>query len=351
VSKPIQYATALAVDDVLLLPGHGRVVYSKNIELYPFICSAPMDTVTGYRLTEAMLAIGEYAVIPRWTPGCKVITREEYLSMLKDFATHPNCFIAVNSSRDEFDTLFKNILECGLELQSDDKINICVDTAHGFSDYAIAAVRAWATVDTVRFVMSGSIATAQAVIPLAEAGATHLRVGIGPGSACTTRLVTGVGVPQFTAVEWVVNQLNRTKYKYPDVKVIADGGIRNSGDAAKYIALGADMVMLGSVLSKTAESPGWIDNSPMAQPHKFYRGQASAEYQIEHYGKASAAPEGLTSPPFSWNGDTVESVVNNFRTAMRRTISYTGHTSLEDMCGRGDFVAITSAAKQESSSY
>ena len=256
----------LTTRDVSLLPGIGTANSRSDIDIGPFIYSAPMDTVTGLQLTNAMAAVGEFPVVSRF-----VKDRKECLQAHWD---NPNVFFAIG---------FSDLSDPSFWIKNSNPVNVTLDIAHGDMWKAHEATANLRTNPFVRYIMSGSICTVGASIRAIKHGCTHLRIGVGPGAACTTRLKTGVGAPNLSAVyrihaHLVANGLRK------QVTLIADGGIKEPGDAAKYLAAGADAIMIGGVLSKVRESAGWLRGvrSTNACLYKSYRGQASAEFQLLH---------------------------------------------------------------------
>ena len=231
---------------------------------------------------------------------------------------------------------------------------LVVDTAHGHSAGVLERVR-WVKrhypdVD----VIGGNIATAAAALALVEAGADAVKVGIGPGSICTTRIVTGVGVPQIFAVEQVAQAL-----KGSGVPLIADGGVRYSGDMAKAIAAGADSVMMGGMFAGTEEAPGEVILF-QGRSYKSYRGMGSIgamkagsadRYFQEADENASPnadklVPEGIEGRvPYK---GTMVSIVNQMAGGLRASMGYCGCASIADMHQRAEFVEITTAGIRES---
>jgi IMP dehydrogenase len=230
---------------------------------------------------------------------------------------------------------------------------LVVDTAHGHSAGVVERVR-WIKQHYPQVdVIGGNIATAQAALALAEAGADAVKVGIGPGSICTTRIVTGVGVPQIFAINEVAKAL-----KGSGVPVIADGGVRFSGDLAKAIAAGADTVMMGGAFAGTEEAPGETILY-QGRTYKSYRGmgsigamqQGSADrYFQDNSGNnpnsAKLVPEGIEGQvPYK---GTVVAVIFQMAGGLRASMHYCGCASIADMHERAQFVEISSAGMRES---
>ncbi|WP_372957125.1 IMP dehydrogenase [Marinobacter sp.] len=227
---------------------------------------------------------------------------------------------------------------------------IVVDTAHGHSTGVIERVR-WIKQNFPQVeVIGGNIATAEAAIALADAGADAVKVGIGPGSICTTRIVAGIGVPQITAVSNVAEAL-----KERGVPLIADGGIRFSGDIAKAIAAGAYSVMIGSLLAGTDESPGEVELF-QGRSYKAYRGmgslgamgQGSSDryFQDASEGVEKLVPEGIEGR-VACKGP-MRNIVHQLMGGLRASMGYTGSADMETMRTRPEFVRITNAGMRES---
>ena len=229
---------------------------------------------------------------------------------------------------------------------------VVVDTAHGHSRGVIERVR-WVKEHFPQVqVIGGNIATAEAALALVEAGADAVKVGIGPGSICTTRIVAGVGVPQISAIANVSAALKDT-----GVPMIADGGIRFSGDLAKAIVAGADTGMLGSMFAGTEESPGEIELF-QGRSYKSYRGmgslgamaqsQGSSDryFQDSNAGAEKLVPEGIEGRvPYK---GSMSAIVHQLMGGLRASMGYTGSATIEDMRTKPQFVRITGAGMAES---
>ena len=228
---------------------------------------------------------------------------------------------------------------------------IVVDTAHGHSQRVLDRV-AWVKQNFPELqVIGGNIATAEAAKALVEAGADAVKVGIGPGSICTTRIVTGIGVPQFTAILNVAEALKGT-----DVPFIADGGIRFSGDIAKALIAGAHCVMLGGLFAGTDEAPGEVDLF-QGRAYKAYRGMGSlgamseAQGSSDRYFQESSSAEKLVPEGIEgrvpYKGPIVP-IIQQLAGGVRSCMGYTGCATLEDMRVRPKVVRITNAGMNES---
>lgn len=228
---------------------------------------------------------------------------------------------------------------------------VVIDTAHGHSQGVIDCVKKTKKDFPNLEIIAGNIATAEAAIDLAKAGADSVKVGIGPGSICTTRIVAGVGVPQISAISDIAEALKDTK-----VTVIADGGIRYSGDAAKAFAAGAHCVMLGSMLAGTEESPGEVELF-QGRSYKAYRGMGSigamgqAHGSSDRYFQAELAaeklvPEGIEGRvPYK---GSIRPIIHQMVGGIRSSMGYTGCKDLDAMRTKVKFVQVTAAGMTES---
>ncbi|MBM4217858.1 MAG: IMP dehydrogenase, partial [Gammaproteobacteria bacterium] len=251
---------------------------------------------------------------------------------------------AVGTTPDTLDRVAV-LVEAGVDV-------VVVDTSHGHSRGVIQMVERvksrWPTLQ----VIAGNIVTAEAAQALVKAGVDGVKVGIGPGSICTTRIIAGVGVPQISAVANVAAALEGT-----DVPLIADGGIRYSGDVAKAIAAGAHAVMIGGLFAGTEESPGEVELFQGAS-FKSYRGMGSLGAMSERHGSRDRyfqdttseleklVPEGIEGR-VPYKGSLV-SIVQQLAGGLRAAMGYTGSQSIEQMRTRPSFVRITTAGVRES---
>lgn len=230
---------------------------------------------------------------------------------------------------------------------------IVVDTAHGHSKNVIDAVAKVKKLSGDFEVIAGNIATSGAAKALIEAGVDAVKVGIGPGSICTTRIVAGVGVPQLTAISDVAEACKGT-----NVKVIADGGIKFSGDVAKAIAAGADCVMIGSLLAGTEESPGEVvlyqgrsykSYRGMGSIGAMARGSADRYFQAEVKDSLKLVPEGVEGlVPFK---GSVSGVIHQLVGGLKASMGYTGNENISNMQSKCQFVQITNAGLKESHAH
>jgi IMP dehydrogenase len=269
---------------------------------------------------------------------------EKYPSACKDPEGRLRVGASVGTSPDT-DARVAALVEAGVDV-------LVVDTAHGHSKNVIDRVRSIKTQFPDVQVIGGNIATGAAALALVEAGADGVKVGIGPGSICTTRIVSGVGVPQVSAVANVVAALKDT-----DVPVIADGGIRYSGDIAKAIVAGAHAVMMGSMLAGTEEAPGEVELF-QGRTYKAYRGmgslgamaktQGSSDryFQDASQGAEKLVPEGIEGRvPYK---GSLTAIVHQMMGGLRSAMGYTGCNNIDEMRTKPEFVRVTSAGMGES---
>ena len=269
---------------------------------------------------------------------------EDYPNACKDDLGRLRSAAAVGTSADT-DERVAALVEAGADV-------IIVDTAHGHHQGVIDKVAAIKRQYAAVSVIGGNIGTAQAARDLAAVGADAVKVGIGPGSICTTRIVTGVGVPQISAVANVVEALKDT-----DVCVISDGGIRYSGDIAKVIAAGANVVMIGSLLAGSEEAPGEVELY-QGRSYKSYRGmgslgamsqsQGSSDryFQDANSGNEKLVPEGIEGRvPYK---GPMAAIVHQLMGGLRSSMGYTGCKDIETMRTKTQFVKITGAGMSES---
>lgn len=255
------FPQGLTYDDILLIPGYTdfsrdditlKTKISKNIEIsIPFV-SAPMDTVTEAELAIALGEMGGIGIIHR---NLSVDNQVKEVKKTKEKKVHVGAAIGVSNGYKE---RLEALLKAGVDV-------IVLDSAHGWTNKFIEVLKFIKKTYPKIDVIVGNIATHEAAESLCKNGADGLRVGMGPGAICTTRVISGMGVPQVTAISETV----RAAKKY-NVPVIADGGVRSSGDIVKALALGASSVMMGNYFAQTTEAPGKVFNLRRDQvPHRF----------------------------------------------------------------------------------
>ena len=330
----------LTFDDVLIVPSKSAVRSRKDPELktrvtkrfnleLPMI-SANMDTVTESSMAIAMHELGGLGILHRFMGIEQQVA--EVTKVKKAGARLIAASIGVN---DEGMERAGALVRAGCNI-------LTIDIAHGHS----IAMSEMLTRLRTEFgsdvdLIAGNVATPEATRDLIEAGADAIKVGIGPGSMCTTRIITGCGVPQLTAIAWAVD-VARTH----GVPVIADGGLKSSGDIMKAFAAGAETVMLGSLLSGTLETPGEIHNGK-----KFYRGMASRSAQVSWRGQLpeGMAPEGeSTAVPVKGR---VKDVILELAGGVRSGMSYVNAAALAEIPERARFIEMSAAGYRESGAH
>ena len=340
----IQYnRTALCFDDILLVPQESDIKSRHSVDLtmtigfgrrsisleFPII-AAPMDTVCDIDMCMVLDRQGGLGILHRYMPEETIIQKTKLLNHGK------HRFGVSVSATNGYMNLSEKLYKEGARI-------FLVDTANGHSEYAVRAVKnlRLAYGDDIH-VMAGNVATADGFMRLAEAGADSVRVGIGGGSACTTRLVSGHGVPTLASIMDVeeLREMNGV-----ECSIIADGGIRNSGDMIKAFAAGADAVMVGSMLAGTDEAPGEIITDHSGKEAKLFRGMASAQAQKESRGSVSVS-EGV-STTVAYKG-SVQHIFDQIRGGLGSGCSYSGVEELCNLSSVAEYVEVTSASLNES---
>ena len=337
---------SLTFDDVLLLPRYSNVLPSDtNISLnltkkitleVPFLSSA-MDTVTESRMAIAIAKSGGLGIIHRnlsIKDQTKEITKVKSKNLLVGAAVGTNKEDLLRS---------KSLIDNGCDL-------IVVDTAHGHSEKVLKILSKLKKINSKIPICVGNIATGEAAKKLYNSGADIIKVGIGPGSICTTRMVAGIGVPQISAVMDVKKAL-----KKKNVKIISDGGIKFSGDIAKALAAGADAIMMGSIFAGTDESPG-KKFKYKGKLYKQYRGMgsigamssgsANRYFQKNFKDKSKFVPEGVEGRVI-YKG-SVSKIIYQLKGGLRSSMGYIGAKNLNQIIKNAEFIKITKAGFYES---
>ena len=333
--RDVRYATDDTLVKDVMTPQDRLVTVKENSSIGDI-----KEVLQKHRIEKALVVDDDFRLRGLVTVK-DLVSANNYPNALKDENESLRVGAAVGTGKDTEERVEK-LVEAGVDL-------IVVDTAHGHSKGVIDRVREIRRKYPNLAIVGGNIATADAALALADAGADVVKVGIGPGSICTTRIVAGVGVPQITAVDNVVNALKNTQ-----VKVIADGGLRYSGDIAKVIAVGAHAVMVGGLFAGTEEAPGEVELY-QGRSYKAYRGmgslgamsQGSADRYFQEGKKPEKyVPEGIEGRvPYK---GLLSGVVEQLMGGLRSSMGYVGCRNLEEMRTKPQFVRITNAGMQES---
>jgi IMP dehydrogenase len=353
----------LTFDDVLLIPAESHVLPNEvdlstqladNIKLNIPLISAGMDTVTEGAMAIAMALQGGLGVVHK---NMSIQAQASEVANVKSVVVPSNatkaavddqnrllCAAAVGVTSDTFERA-EAFLEAGADA-------IVIDTAHGHSAGVLRKIKEFREHFPKQTLIAGNVATGDATRALFDAGVDVVKVGIGPGSICTTRIVAGVGVPQITAIYDAASAAR--EYHKP---IIADGGIKYSGDVVKALAAGGNAVMLGSMLSGTTEAPGDIfeDNG---KKYKRYRGMGSVGAMAQAHGSSDRyfqggvneanklVPEGVEAR-VEYKGD-VSDVVFQIDGGLRSGMGYCGAANISELIEKAQFVQITNAGLRES---
>lgn len=328
---------AYTYDDVALVPQFNNIPsrtepsletwLTRHLKIGIPLVAANMDTVMSYELADVLLAQGSLPIFHRFT---SMEEQEKWVRKYKE----------------------KTFISCGiLKLDETRKLldlgaaGVCIDVAHGHSDRMFRHIQEVKKSHPNAQVIAGNVCTAMAYHDLVNAGADAVKVGVGPGAACTTRMVTGFGVPQFTAVLDCARIAEKLR-----VPLIADGGIRTSRDVMLALAAGASTVMIGKRFALTRESAAPkrpSKTAPSGLEAKF-RGQASADFQNDFYGglKAKTVAEGIDfwAPVTGSAAELIEEFLGGVRSGM----TYGGARNLKELVRKAEFVQVSSTYIQES---
>ena len=353
----------LTFDDVLLIPAESHVLPNEvkldtklapNLQLHIPLISAGMDTVTEGNMAIAMAENGGLGVIHK---NLSIEVQVEEVKKAKGKTVDPNlphpavddqgrllAAAAVGVTSDTFERA-ESLLEAGADA-------IVIDTAHGHSAGVLRKIKEIREHFPNATLIAGNVATGEGTAALFDAGVDVVKVGIGPGSICTTRIVAGVGVPQITAIYDAAS----VAQKYGK-KIIADGGIKYSGDVVKALAAGGNAVMLGSMFSGTTETPGTIFTNEGKQ-FKSYRGMGSVGAMSQQHGSSDRyfqggvneanklVPEGVEAL-VPYKGD-VSNIIYQIDGGLRAGMGYVGASTIEELIENSQFVQITNAGLRES---
>lgn len=343
------YEKGLSYDDVLLIPQYSNIDSRFDVNTstqlgnktfkYPIV-SANMDTITGLPMAKAMHKAGAFSILNRHR--YVDYDFQDWLDVIHSMPVKSFC-VGVNKR----DRAFISCLADDDTLESEE-LFITIDVAHGHSEKVFQQVRhirnSFGVLRKIN-IIAGNVATYQGAEFLVDAGADAIKVGIGPGSLCSTRIVTGCGYPQLSAIYNISTYFHNRGIK--GVKLIADGGIRTSGDIVKALAAGADMVMLGSLLAGTVETPGDVYTHPNGHKYKVYRGQASFEAQVDQNKPSSEIyAEGVyKETPYTHR--SVKEVVDELMKGVRSGMSYCGARNIAELQNNAKFVQVTNSTIKE----
>ena len=337
---------SLTFDDVLLIPKYSGVLpsetdislnLSKKITLkVPFLSSA-MDTVTESKMAVAIAQAGGIGVIHR-----NLNIRKQSEEVMKVKKKKLIVGAAVGTNNEDLDRA-RSLIDNGCDL-------IVIDTAHGHSAKVLKVLSKLKKINFNVPICVGNIATAEASKKLYNSGADIIKVGIGPGSICTTRMVAGIGVPQISAIMEVKGALKNKK-----IKIISDGGIKFSGDIAKALAAGADAIMMGSIFAGTDESPGkkfkikrklYKQFRGMGSIGAMSSGSANRYFQKNFKDKSKFVPEGVEGR-VEYKGN-VSKIIYQLQGGLRSSMGYIGAKDINQIQKKAKFIKITKAGFYES---
>jgi IMP dehydrogenase len=334
--------TCITFDDVLLVPQYSDIKsrsevslsseISEGIELRVPIIAAPMDTICEKMMAAKMDQFGGLGIIHRYN------TIEEQARLVSETSNGGlNKVGAAIGVTGDYIERARALVGAGVSV-------LCLDVAHG--DHVLVHVAAHNIVDKFGHkvhIMAGNVATHTGALALAQLGINSVRVGIGGGSICSTRIQTGHGVPTLASVVDCV----KVKEQFPDFKIIADGGVKNSGDMVKALAAGADFVMVGSLLAGTTETPGDVVHKG-GEVYKTYRGMASKDAQMDWRGKTSSLEGVATVVPY--RGGVTE-VLESLENGIRSGLSYSGARNLHELREGAYFIRQTASGLLESDTH
>jgi IMP dehydrogenase len=326
-------------DDVALVPQFNNIPSrtEPNLETWltrdrkvhiPLLASN-MDTVIGEELAEILVSYGSVPIYHRFSDDGK---QEQWIKKFRD-----KTFISSGIHAHRLDDI-RRLLDLGA-------LGVCIDVAHGHSDKMFHIIEQLKKTHPTKDVIAGNVCTAMAYHDLVNAGADAVKVGVGPGAACTTRLVTGFGVPQFSAIYECARIAEKLR-----IPLIADGGIRNSRDVVLALAAGASTVMIGKLFALTNESAA-VKRKMEGEPHRQeakYRGQASEDFQNDFYGglKEKTVAEGIDfwAPVQGTAQQLIEKLLGGLRSGM----TYGGARNIKELQRKAEFVEVTASYIHES---
>lgn len=338
------FREALTYDDVLLVPQFSEIQSRKEVNIgnwldeerglwfsLPLIAS-PMDTVCEDQMAITIGKMGGLGIVHRYN----TIERQCEIAQAVSQEIYNHKFGCAIGITGDYLERAEALVEGGVKI-------LCLDVAHG--DHILmkkALITLREKLGNGPHLMAGNVATLEGVDHLADWGANSIRVGIGGGSICSTRIQTGHGVPSLDSVM----ECART---FRNVAIIADGGIKNSGDIVKALAVGSDFAMLGSVLAGSSDTPGEVFVSARhGDATKVYRGMASKDAQMDWRGKTSSL-EGI-STTIPYKGNTSE-IIDQLENGIRSGLSYSGVRSIQELWAKAKFIRQTASGTRESDTH
>jgi IMP dehydrogenase len=338
-----RWKKSLCFDDILLVPQESDVLSRHDVDLsmkigpkHPIelslpVIAAPMDTVCDVEMCIVMAKYGGMGILHRYMTYDAQIRKAEALAGIEI-----NFGVAIASNNGYMEHAQK-LYDIGTRV-------FLVDTANGHGEYAVQAVKALRDKFDDIHIMAGNVSTSDGFANLIWAGADSVRVGIGGGSACTTRIVSGHGMPTLASIMEIERW--RDEHDFHDsCSIIADGGIRNSGDMVKSFAAGANAVMVGSMLAGTDQAPGDILTDANGREVKMFRGMASSSAQLDSSGKVSVSEGISTTIPYK---GSVEHILDQIKGGLGSGCSYSGVHNLELLNIFAEYTRVSSASLDES---
>ncbi|MDB9786768.1 IMP dehydrogenase [Bacteriovoracaceae bacterium] len=336
-SNVVDRGRGFTFDDILVVPNYSEISsrrhpnldtkLTRNLGLEVPIVSANMDTITEHEMAIALGSLGGVGIIHRFMDIDAQISE---VKKVLDRKLNTPVVASIGVKKEDI-LRAEKLVDNGVQA-------ITIDIAHGDSVMMYSIMKEIRKTLKNVDIIAGNVATPGGVRRLIEEGADAVKVGIGPGSMCTTRLITGCGVPQLTAIA-----LCSAEARKSSIPIIADGGIKTSGDIVKALCCGASTVMLGSMFAGTLETPGEVTNG-----EKRYRGMASKEAQISWRGELpeGMAPEGV-STKISCKGSVCD-VVREILGGIRSGMTYLNAENISDMEKNASFIEISPAGVKES---
>jgi|TARA_R110000824_G_scaffold401474_2_gene612284 IMP dehydrogenase len=341
----MQAKQTVSYDDILLSPQYSNIKSRTDINIgnglggrdhfsLPIIAS-PMDTISGIAMAHAMYDAGGLCIFHRYS-AIKKQASQVTGAIRGRGAMSPAAAIGVTG---EYLDRARALYDAGAHI-------LCIDVAHGHHNLMKNALQELRKVfgNTVH-IMAGNVATLEGFVDVATWGADSVRVGVGGGSICSTRIQTGHGIPTLESI--IATRVAKHGGRFKNVKVIADGGIKSSGDIVKALACGADFVMVGSLLAGSDECPGEIIETREGK-FKAYRGMASKDAQLEWRGKTASLEGVSTVVPYR---GPVADILTELDRGIRSGLSYSGARSIRELQEKAQFVIQSPAGQAESSTH